>query len=222
LYFNFKNKQDIQELKLMSELIKPGDSIVDVGANIGFYAKKFSELTGSNGSVTCFEPDDYNYLRLLQTIHNLPNVKSLKAAVSSTTGQLEFYTSPDKNVDHRAYAHDEFATKYTVDCISLDEYLGENAKVDILKVDVQGFEMQVYAGAKNILENNQTIKIFSEFWPSGLLKAGSSKEAYFNFFTEKGFKIFLLKDNLQTLITEASLQNFHVTEEAYFNVFITR
>ncbi len=206
----------------MSELIKPGDSIVDVGANIGFYAKKFSQLTGPTGTVACFEPDDYNYLRLLQTIHNLPNVKSLKAAVSGTTGQLEFYTSPDKNVDHRAYAPDEFATKYTVDCISLDEYLGENAKVDILKVDVQGFEMQVYAGAKKILENNQTIKIFSEFWPYGLQKAGSSKEAYFNFFTEKGFKIFLLKDNLQTLITEATLQNFPVSEENYFNVFITR
>ena len=196
--------------------------IIDVGANIGFYAKLFSKLAGENGKVYCFEPDSYNYKRLLQTTNGLRNVITKSAAVSSSTGHLEFYTSPDKNVDHRAYRPDAYATKYTVDCVSLDEFLGEDTKVDVLKVDVQGFEMQVYKGAEKILASNTNIKIFSEFWPYGLLKAGANKEEFFHFFNGRGFSVYLLEDNAQTLITADSLKDFPVEDERYFNVLMFR
>ncbi len=222
LYFIFKHRQDRQEIKLMKSYANKGDTIIDVGANIGFYAQLFSRWVGPNGKVYCFEPDTNNYHRLLQTTQNLNNVRTKNAAASNTTGQLEFYTSPDKNVDHRAYAPDTFATKYTVDCVRIDEFLGPSTKVNILKVDVQGFEMQVYKGLEKILAANPEMKIFSEFWPYGLQKAGSSKEEYFKFFTEKGFTIYLLKDNKETIITEASLKDFPISEGEYFNVFMSQ
>lgn len=222
MYFIFKHRQDQQEIDLMKSYARKGDTIIDVGANIGFYTQLFSQWAGPLGKVYCFEPDTDNYKRLLQTTQKLKNVSPKNAAASHTTGQLEFYTSPDKNVDHRAYAPDTFASKYTVDCVSIDAYLGPTTKVNILKVDVQGFEMQVYQGLEKILEANPEIKIFSEFWPYGLQKAGSSKEAYFKFFKAKGFAIYLIKDRKQTLITEPSLDTFPVMEDQYFNVFMLR
>jgi FkbM family methyltransferase len=209
-------------MDLMKSYIKNGNNIIDVGANIGFYSVMFSDLVGAEGKVYSFEPDNYNFSRLEDTIKGHSNITAKKAAVSSVGGQLEFYTSPDKNVDHRAYAPDEYATKYTVDCVSLDEFPGMDTKVDILKVDVQGYEMQVYKGAENIIKANPGIKIFSEFWPYGLQKAGSSKEEFFNFFDEQGFALYLLKDNKQTLITPDSLKNFPVVDAEYFNVLIYR
>ena len=222
MYFAFKNNQDKYEIGLMKSHIKKGDTVIDVGANIGFYSGMFSDLVGVEGKVYAFEPDNYNYRRLEETIKSYANIIVKKAAVSSSSGQLEFYISADKNVDHRAYAPDEFATKYTVDAISLDEFPGKETKVDILKVDVQGYEMQVYQGAENLIDANLGIKIFSEFWPYGLLKAGSDKETFFNFFTAKGFSIYLVKDDKQTRITVDSLKDFPVVDEEYFNVLIYR
>ncbi len=220
MYFAFKRMQDKQEMELMRSYIKKGDTIIDVGANIGFYAKMFADLAGPEGKVYGYEPDHYNFSLLEKTIKNYSNIILKKAAVSNKSGQLEFYISADKNVDHRAYAPDEFATKYIVDSISLDEFPGKDVPIDLLKVDVQGYEMQVYHGAENLLRNNPGIKIFSEFWPYGLQKAGSSKEEFYDFFTDKGFSIHLLKDGKQTLITLESLKSFPILDEEYFNVLI--
>lgn len=206
----------------MKSFIKKGDTIIDIGANIGFYSVMFSDLVGDQGKVYGFEPDNYNFSRLEETIKGHSNIIARKAAVSNISGQLEFYTSPDKNVDHRAYAPDEYATKYTVDCVSLDEFPGKDTKVDILKVDVQGYEMSVYKGAMNLIKANPGMKIFSEFWPYGLQKAGSSMEEFFNFFNNQGFSLYLLKDDKQTLITEESVKFFPVLDEEYFNVLIYR
>jgi FkbM family methyltransferase len=204
----------------MKGKIRKRDTIIDVGANIGFYSVMFSGLVGKEGKIYAFEPDNYNFEKLEETIKGIPNVIMRKAAVSNQTGQLEFYTSLDKNVDHRAYAPDSFATKYTVDCISLDEFPGKDTKVDVLKVDVQGYEMKVYKGAENLIKNNPNIKIFSEFWPYGLQKAGSSKEEFYSFFRNKGFSVYLLKEGSQTQINDESLKEFPIVEEEYFNVLV--
>ncbi len=222
LYFAFKKKQDARELALMKQFINPSHIIVDVGANIGFYASYFSKLTGPKGKVYCFEPDAYNYKRLLQTTRSLTNVLTTNAAVSSTNGHLDFYLSHDKNVDHRAYAPESYASKHTVDCISLDSFLGDDVRIDILKVDVQGYEMQVYEGAKQLLAANPNLKIFSEFWPYGLQQAGASKESFLNFFTQLGFLVYHIQETGLTKITPETLDSFPIDERAYFNVLLSK
>src|ERR1051325_2715958 len=64
LYPVFKEKQDAYEIALIRKLVKPGDVVLDIGANIGFYAKIFSKIVGNTGKVHSFEPDSNNYSHL--------------------------------------------------------------------------------------------------------------------------------------------------------------
>jgi len=219
MYFAFKKNQDHQIVKLFNSIIKPGDTIVDVGANIGFYSLMFSKLVGIQGKVYSFEPDTYNFKRLHQATKSHKNILIKNAAVGGHSGSLEFYTSANKNVDHRAYAPDTYASKYQVDCLCLDDFI---LHANFLKLDVQGFEMAVYRGAKKLLESNPNIQIISEFWPYGLQKAGSSKEDFFDFFERIGFTILLLHKGHQTVIERNMLIEFKVHEDTYYNVLICK
>ena len=77
----------------MKTHIKKGDTVIDVGANIGFYSGMFSDLVGVEGKVYAFEPDNYNYRRLEETIKSYANIIVKKAAVSSSSGQLTVLNS---------------------------------------------------------------------------------------------------------------------------------
>src|ERR1035437_1383153 len=74
MYPIFKRRQDAQELKLISSIVKPGFNILDIGANIGFYTKVFSELTGEKGCVHAFEPDITTSKYLQGNLHKNKNV----------------------------------------------------------------------------------------------------------------------------------------------------
>ncbi len=222
LYFIFKRRQDKAEMQLMQRWVKPSAVVVDIGANIGFYSRYFSGLVGPKGMVYSFEPDAYNYRRLLETLSGYPNVVTENAAVSDTSGQLQFFLSPDKNVDHRAYATDTHTESYSVKCVSLDDFLDEETAIDFMKVDVQGYEMSVYKGAEQLLAFNSDIKILSEFWPYGLEKAGSSKEAFFDFFSTRGFHVYLLEGETLRKLSTADLPSFPINEANYYNVLICK
>ena len=78
LYKVFKNKQDAFEIDLLKKHIQKNNVVLDIGANIGFYAAIISKIVGENGKVICFEPDitNFNYLkentkRLNKTENNL-------------------------------------------------------------------------------------------------------------------------------------------------------
>ena len=63
-YKSFKEKQDAFEISLMKKYIKTGDTVLDIGANIGFYAEILSGIVGEKGNVHCFEPDTTNFKHL--------------------------------------------------------------------------------------------------------------------------------------------------------------
>ena len=66
-YQSFKEKQDAFEISLIKKYTKPNDIVLDIGANIGFYAEILSNAVGASGKVHCFEPDttNFNYLKKL-------------------------------------------------------------------------------------------------------------------------------------------------------------
>lgn len=223
MYSVFKKKQDAFEIELLKKYIKNKFIVLDIGANIGFYAKILSGLVGSEGEVHCFEPDKTNFEHLKTACGGFSNIKLNNKAAGPKTEKLKIYTSKNLNVDHRTYKPDDFDREIEIEAVSMDDYLAENTKVDFIKMDIQGFEMQAIQGMKTILENNSHIKIISEFWPYGLRKAGSSVAEYFNFLTGKGFTCYLLeKDSLQKLSAEKVNSMLPLGEEQYFNILAAR
>jgi FkbM family methyltransferase len=223
LYTLFKNKQDIFEIELLKKYIHKNDVVLDIGANIGFYALILSDLCGENGKVHCFEPDKTNFGHLEKACGKRNNISLVNKAVSSKTETLKIYTSKNLNVDHRTYKPEEYDQEIEIEATSIDEYLGKDLKVDLVKMDIQGFEMQAIQGMTKMLEYNKDIKIISEFWPYGLRKAGSSVNIYYDYLSSLGFTCYLLeKSSLQKLSGQKVAELEPLGEEYYFNIFASR
>src|ERR1043166_7357976 len=108
LYFFYKSRADAFEISLIRKHVRKGDVILDIGANIGFFAKYFSALTGPSGKVHCFEPEKLNFQRLSEAMVKFHNVTIHQKAVSNVSGKLKLYISAALNVDHRSYEPDQY------------------------------------------------------------------------------------------------------------------
>jgi FkbM family methyltransferase len=222
LYSVFKGKQDAFEISLIRQFVEPGDVILDIGANIGFYARKLSTLTGKNGIVHCFEPDEMNFSRLRSACRKVQNIVLNDKAVGPRTEKIKIYTSPTLNVDHRTYKPDHYENEIEIDAVSIDDYLEKRAnglKVNFIKMDIQGFENQALLGMRRTLEINPNIVMLSEFWPYGLKKAGTSPTIYYENLTSAGLTVSLIDDNkLTELNWEKAKAMEDLGEEHYFNI----
>jgi FkbM family methyltransferase len=222
LYGCFKRRSDAAELALLREHVKAGQVVLDIGANIGFYAEILSGLVGQNGRVHCFEPDRKNFSYLKQAIEGLPNVSANNRAVGPKTDTLKIYTSKNLNVDHRTYEPDDYDEVLEIEAVSIDDYV-KGGKVDFIKMDIQGFEMQAVSGMERTLADNSKIQLISEFWPYGLRAAGSSTSEYYDFLCARGFRCFLLKDRSLEVLTPAMVKSLDpLGSEQYFNIFASR
>ncbi len=222
-YPAFKRKQDKFEIELLQKHIKPGDTVLDIGANIGFYATILSDIVGKKGKVFCFEPDIKNFEHLKKATKKHLNIFINNLAVGSKTEILKIYTSKSLNVDHRTYKPDVYDKEIDIRAVSIDDFLPKDSRVDFIKIDIQGFEMQALKGMINTLHLNKNIKMISEFWPYGLRKSGSSLSEYFMYLKDLGFDVQLLKENSLQNITIEDVKNLEpLSEEHYFNIFVSR
>ena len=224
IYPVFKKRQDVTELALIKEFVKPGNNVLDIGANIGFYTNVFLKTVGKKGVVFAFEPEPINFNYLRDNIKNQTNVILNSKAVSDVSGKLKIYLSKMLNVDHRTYPIDDYSEMKEIDAISIDDYLTQNGNppIDFIKIDIQGFEMSAFKGMANTLKTNHNIKVISELWPYGLKKADSSATEMLQFLNGLDFNVYLLSESPFKILTDSTIHELLVDENVYYNVFFTR
>ena len=154
-----------------------GAVAVDVGANIGIYSKFLSRCVGSTGLVHSFEPSSDNFRRLSAATRDLSNVRLTQTAVGERSGECKLYISDKLNVDHRAYNADGDSRRAVpTEMVALDDYFKPGERVDLIKMDIQGYELHALRGAQRVLQENADINLLLEFWPAGLEQAGVNWE----------------------------------------------
>ena len=196
LYSAFKAYADRAERRLVASKLSPGSVVVDAGANIGIYSRFLALCVGDAGAVHSFEPSPDNFRRLRAAVSDLSNVHANQVAVSDTTGEQLLYISDTLNVDHRTYAVDGEARRTVpVRFMRLDDYFQPKQRVDLIKLDIQGFELNALRGATRVLSENPDIKILFELWPHGLRAAGNSPEELLIFLKQCGFTLFAFGRN---------------------------
>jgi FkbM family methyltransferase len=163
--------------------------VLDIGANIGFYAKILSKLVGETGVVYAFEPEQLNFERMRANTQGLQNLKLVRAAVGSKTQKLKLYVSDDMNVDHHTYDNGRSRRAVEVDCVALDDYLAAVRTVDFVKIDVQGFDCEAIRGARELLKRSSNVKLLGEFWPFGLKNSGTLPSSYLQLLKDLGFSV---------------------------------
>ena len=172
------------ESQLLLSLLRPQDQVLDIGANIGWYTVSAARRVGSTGHVFAFEPDPRNYSILAANIAqgDLSWVTAQRCALGRTSGTAAMQGSMDNQGDLRVRNFTAQAGPLMDDEISvvaLDDYLaGQEAfrleRLRILKMDVQGFEYEVFSGARRLLQSLPTATVcFIEFDPALLKENGA-------------------------------------------------
>jgi FkbM family methyltransferase len=173
LYSVYKAHTDRAERHLLKKILLQGAVVVDVGANIGVYSEFLSRCVGSTGLVHSFEPSPDNFRRLSAATRHLSNVRLTQAAVGERSGECKLYISDKLNVDHRAYKADGDSRRAVpIHMVALDDYFKSGQRVDLVKMDIQGYELHALRGAQRVLQENPDINVLLEFWPAGLAQAG--------------------------------------------------
>ncbi|PYJ30789.1 MAG: FkbM family methyltransferase [Verrucomicrobia bacterium] len=174
-YRAFKAYADKAERQLLGRILSAGDVVVDAGANIGIYSQFLARCVGAAGIVHSFEPSPDNFKRLQSATRKLANVRLSQAAVGEFSDRGRLYLSDNLNVDHRTYTTGG-DSRHTVpiDIIALDDYFKPGQRVDLMKMDIQGYELHALRGANRVLADNPDLKLLLEFWPYGLKQAGAT------------------------------------------------
>jgi FkbM family methyltransferase len=222
LYPAFKRRQDAAEIAWMRRLIRPGNAVLDIGANIGFYTVLLSDLIGPAGQVHAFEPDSTNFAHLSEMTGGRGNVTLVPKAVSDQTGKLLIYTSPDLNVDHRTYKVYRYQAVCPVDAVSIDDYVGGRFQVDVVKMDIQGYELSALRGMEKTITANPAIIIFSEFWPYGLRQSGGSACRAYDYIRSLNLQVWLPERAKLRLVTRSVMMQFRDSESDYYNVILSK
>jgi FkbM family methyltransferase len=199
----YRDAYEQYETKLFEQSVTEGMTVVDIGANVGYYTLVAARLSGNKGKVFAFEPEPNNYALLVRNIelNNYRNVTPIKMAVSNRTGEASLFLNKETGAHGFLPDREGVVGVATVETTSLDEYFksGE-CPINIIKIDVEGSELSVLAGMQNIVSYNKNIKIFTEFWPLGLEKCGSPPRKYWDKLIESGFKfIYLINEQEQKL-----------------------
>lgn len=163
------------ETELLQSLVQPGDVVVDVGANIGYYTLLLARRVGAQGRVFAFEPAPENFAILQENVarNGYQNVVLEQKALADTNGFAMLALSKTNHGDHRLQNMAAANESVTVETTTLDAYLGDAAQnVSLVKMDVQGAEMRVLRGMKNLLARQSPLTLVLEFFPAALEQMG--------------------------------------------------
>jgi FkbM family methyltransferase len=201
--------------RLFQQEIRPGQTVLDVGANIGYFTLLLARQVGPSGRVYAFEPDPTNHGILLRNVelNGYRNVTAVRRAVWDSTGPLRLFLSDENRGDHRVYDSDDGRPSVTIDAVRLDDFFEVPPRVDAIKMDIQGAERHALSGMRRLLESNRKLLLVTEFWPAALHRAGSVPSEYFDALVALGFTPSLVEEREERLVPidrETLLQRFTV------------
>jgi FkbM family methyltransferase len=151
-------------------LIKPGDSVLDIGAHFGFFSLLAAYKCGPEGKVMAIEPASRTYPVLLENIQHHPQIMSRQVAMGDRDGSITFFEFPLRYSEYNStsteqYHHEPWFQKIkpvenTVQLRKMDSFLEENSlNPVIIKIDAEGSEDLVIAGGQEYLQAHAPVVI---------------------------------------------------------------
>jgi FkbM family methyltransferase len=212
------------DTEVFTNHLKPGMTVVDLGANIGFYSLLARSIVGENGRVFSFEPFSGNISLLRESIkqNGFSNIIPIETAVSDKSGTTTLHLSPDYCSEHSLvdlgfdYSENSTVKSVQVALTSVDDYFAKNhpnTKIDFIKMDIEGSESKALVGMKKTLEQNQKITIMTEFWPNGFRAGKNSPEDFLERLSNLGFTLHNINGYNQKLeeLTPSEIMNLEKT-----------
>jgi len=155
LFIYGKREFATTNLLLSSNILKKGDVVLDIGANIGYYALLESKLVGEEGIVYALEPVKKNFELLKENIklNNINNIEIFKLAAGDENKKCLIHISKKGNWSSLVYRKGMgFYEKEEVDVVKIDEFLKDKRKPTFIRMDVEGYEYAIIKGMEQTLE----------------------------------------------------------------------
>ncbi len=186
--------------QIFERVVRDGETVVDIGANVGYFTLLAARLVGKKGKVYAFEPEPRNFEVVLKNIalNGYDNVVPNQKAVSNKPGMVKLYLSKTdvgahtlrEYHDHFQFDKSQFGEFIEVEAVTLDGFFkGKEHPIDIVKMDCEGSEMAVLLGMDKVIRNNPALKMFIEFYPAAITEMGYSPEEFVRKLFDYGFSI---------------------------------
>jgi FkbM family methyltransferase len=207
----------ITEFEIVKQLVKSGDTVVDVGANMGIYTKLLSGLVGVNGKVYSIEPIPYTFdiLTYIVTKLKLNQVTLYNYAISNFDGFLNMEIPRGENGLENYYTakiiDSSWESKYQtviVQTRTLEGVLSNEDKISFIKLDVEGHEYECLLGGANIIDKYKP-SLFIEIWGDPD-ESNSAAHRTMKFLEDYGYRPFIYDDN------KLRNRKLHETKNDYF------
>ena len=150
---NYEERVD----QALQSMLREGDVVWDVGANVGLYTERFAQAVGPSGAVVAFEPIATTFEALRSRVEAIPNVAIRMQALGSKLGSVEVTldADPTSATNTLAQSASSGASTQTVSLTTMDDVLENEglACPNVVKIDTEGFEEEVIWGMRRALGN---------------------------------------------------------------------
>jgi FkbM family methyltransferase len=222
-------RYEAEELELMRPLLRPGQTILDVGANVGYTTRFFAQIAGPTGKVHAFEPNPLIFPLLKQNIASLEQVSVYNVALSSANGEFPLFLAGSNQgvasfcekypAFHLAYREGEVMRSVRAQAVVGDELLRKKGidHVDVIKIDVEGWELNVLSGLAETISRSAHLTVFCEFNPRAQECAGRAPAVLIDWLMNRHFLVSypcngqlrpLSKDMVESFIAEPGAKGF--------------
>lgn len=230
---------------LFRRIVKQGDVVLDLGANIGYFTIIAAKAVGTSGKVFSFEPEPTNFKYLSKNIevNGLSNATPFRKAVSEKAGTGELFVCDYDSGHHtinqfdgiRAYSRGRHSEVHSIpiELVAIDEFLRDKTdRVDVIKMDVEGAEALALKGMRSTIQQNSHIKIIVEFFPLLMKNMGSSPEDFAtSLLNDFGFSVYAIGHDYAMLDVDVGLVPVTSVEQLmsllrqgddHINLYLTR
>ena len=183
----------------ITETLQPGDCFIDIGANIGHYSLLASSLVGRDGQVVAIEAAQWIH-RILDkhvALNHRNNIRTVQVAAAAERGTVKLYPGHSGNIGKTSMiAHTGEAVE--VQALPLSDILRDDEirRARIIKIDVEGAELQVLRGLAPLLRRlPQSVEIIMEISPDLMPDAEHAREEIFATMQHQGFSAFVFDND---------------------------
>jgi FkbM family methyltransferase len=159
--------------------IGPGDTVIDAGANIGYYSIKLSRIIGETGSLYAIEPAESSRRLLIRNLadNRCNNATIHTVAFGDRAGRAKLFLNTKKNLNNMlGPSYGEIIGHQDVEMTTLDEFVAERGiSPNFIRMDTEGYEYNILMGAKKTLKAGKDLALMVEFHADLMGKGKSSR-----------------------------------------------
>jgi len=198
-YFTGRNLDSIQPAlrAALRRHIKPGDTVVDGGTNIGILSVEMAYAIGEHGRFLGFEPLPHlvDAVRKSLGLNGLSKQsRVIQAALSDKKGDLTFYAADHSPISSRFELDGIKTSSVLVKSVTLDDEISPDLRVDLVKLDIEGAEPQAWQGMSRILSQNHDLIVIMAWSSSHFHRSGKDPSVFMTQILGSGFSAWRLID----------------------------